>query len=160
MIKIDLVVIGKIKEAYILEGVSEYGKRMQKYCQLSIQELKEIKISDNPKPSEIHEVQYRESEMMLPYAKKSGFCIATSPQGKIVDSIEFAQILNNPIQKGQMPITFFIGGSYGLSRQIFDCVNEVMSFSKMTFPHQLFRLILLEQIYRAFKIINRETYHK
>ena len=160
MIKIDLVAIGNIKEHYIVEGLAEYCKRLQKFCQLYIHELKEIKISDNPKPLEIQEIRNRESEMMLPYAKKSGFCIATSPEGKMVDSIEFAQILNVPIQKGQQPITFFIGGSYGLSHQIYDCAHEVISFSKMTFPHQLFRLILVEQIYRAFKIINRETYHK
>lgn len=159
MVKINIICIGKIKEKYLQDAINEYSKRLSKYCKLKIIELPDKKIPDNSNLKERFNVRNFESNELLSNISKDSFIICLDLKGTQYTSEEFANKINN-IQLTKSSITFIIGGSLGFNDDIRKISNLSISFSKMTFPHQLFRVILLEQIYRAFKINNNETYHK
>ena len=150
---IKLIVIGQLKEKYLKEAVEEYKKRISKYTNIEIIELKEEGLVEENKAIEL------EGEKIKKYISNKDYVITLEIEGKEIDSIEFAEKIRN-IQIEYPNISFIIGGSNGLSNEIKELSNYHLSFSKMTFPHQLFRVLLLEQIYRSYKIINNEKYHK
>ncbi len=150
---IKIIAIGSIKEKYLKEAIAEYQKRLQKYTSLEIIELKDESFDD------IDKTLNKEAEKIKKHISEKDYIITLEIEGKQLDSVEFSKKLEN-IQLETSNITFIIGGSYGLSAETKEMSNYHLSISKMTFPHQLFRVILLEQIYRAFKIKNNESYHK
>ena len=161
MINIEIMCIGKIKEKPIIELIDEYKKRISKYAKLDIIEFPDESLANIT--SEINETKVKdlEAEKIIKKLENSkSYIIALSPNGKMYDSLEFSEKLENIAVNSYSTITFLIGGSIGLSDKLLNLANEKISFSKLTFPHKLFRVILLEQIYRAFKIANNETYHK
>lgn len=157
MIKINLLAVGKIKEKYFAEAVAEYSKRLSKYCEFKITEIAEENYSKaDYATAEI--IKQKEGEKILPLIK--GYAIAAAIEGKKVSSEAFADKIKRLTDAGNGVITFIIGGSYGLSKDVKERANELVSFSDATFPHTLFRVILTEQIYRAFCINGGSPYHK
>ena len=150
---IKIICVGKIKEKYFVDAINEYKKRISKYTKLEIIELQDY---DNPNKEIVLE---KEKELILNNINPKDYIITLEIEGNTLDSIEFASKLDKTFQINSN-ITFIIGGSYGLSNSIKELSNYKLSFSKMTFPHQLFRVILLEQIYRSYRILNNESYHK
>lgn len=150
---IKIICVGKIKEDYFKNAIDEYKKRLSKYTDLEIIEVPDEGLAD------IKTSLKKESEKILKYINAKDYIITMEIEGKQISSPELAEKIDN-IYNTSSNITFIIGGSYGLSEEIKKLSNYKLSFSKMTFPHQLFRVILLEQIYRAFKINNNESYHK
>lgn len=150
---IKLITTGKIKEKYLKEAISEYTKRLSKYTKLEIIELNDYDFDSK------NIVLEKEKEQILKHISDKDYIVTLEIEGKQFSSTEFAEKINN-IFINNSNITFIIGGSYGLHDDIKKKSNLALSFSKFTFPHQLFRVILLEQIYRAFKIIKNESYHK
>lgn len=150
---IKLITTGKIKEKYLKEAISEYTKRLSKYTKLEIIELNDYDFDNK------NIVLEKEKEQILKHISDKDYIVTLEIEGKQFSSTEFAEKINNIFIKNSN-ITFIIGGSYGLHDDIKKKSNLALSFSKFTFPHQLFRVILLEQIYRAFKIIKNESYHK
>ena len=155
---IKIYAIGKCKDFY-KAGIDEYAKRLSSYCKLQIIELKDESIPDKPSDSQIQKAIEAESNRVLALVKNE-YLIALDLNQKEMDSVEFSKFLSEKLESNGANISFVIGGSYGLSETLKRRANTSISFSKMTFPHQLARLILLEQIFRAFKILNNETYHK
>lgn len=158
--KIKILAIGKIKEPYLKQGIEEYLKRIKPYCQIEIVEVNDEPINDNPKEAEINKVKDIEGERVLKLLKPQDYLISLDLNKKQFTSTEFAQYLEDKFVLGGANIAFVIGGSYGLSDALKKRANDSFSLSNMTFLHQMTRLILLEQIYRAFKINRNETYHK
>lgn len=150
---IKIITVGSIKEKYLKEAIEEYTKRLKKYTNLEIIEVKDEGLVEEKKSIQL------EGEKISKYLSQKDYIITLEIEGKQVSSEELADKLNQ-IQIESSNITFIIGGSYGLSDEIKQKAKMHLSFSKMTFPHQLFRVLLLEQIYRAFKILNNESYHK
>ena len=157
--KIKIYAIGKIKEQYLKDGISEYLKRISPYASIEIVEVQDSKVKDNPNSSDIKKAKDEEGERVLKLIKND-YLVGLDMNKKEYLSEEFAEFINNKIVEGGSSISFVIGGSYGLSDALKVRCNSSISLSKMTFLHQMTRLILLEQIYRAFKILNNETYHK
>ena len=155
---IKIYAIGKCKDFY-KAGIDEYAKRLSNYCKLQIIELKDESIPDKPSESQIQKAIEAESNRVLALVKNE-YLIALDLNQKEMDSVEFSKFLSEKLESNGANISFVSGGSYGLSEALKRRANTSISFSKMTFPHQLARLILLEQIFRAFKILNNETYHK
>ena len=155
--KIKIIALGKIKEKYLKDGVEEYLKRLRPYTTLEIIELLPIEIKDENLTEKVLET---EAEKILSNIKPSSFVITLEIGGKQFDSVDFAHEMEQIINSGISEIVFVIGSSCGLSKKVSDIANLKLSLSKMTFIHQFTRLILLEQIYRAFKIMKNETYHK
>ena len=159
MLNIHIVCIGKVKESYLRDAINEYSKRLSKYCKLTILELPDEKIPDKLNESLSNEIKEKESNSILNHIKKDSYIICLDLTGKEFSSEEFSKNIENlSLQTSQ--ITFVIGGSLGLSSNILKKAHQKICFSKMTFPHQLIRVFLLEQIFRAFKISNGETYHR
>lgn len=150
---IKIIVIGKIKEKYLKDGINEYLKRLKKYTKIQITELSDESYNDSKKVLEV------EAKKIEKYIGEKDYVITLEIDGNSLSSIEFSDKIEKLYLKCSN-ITFIIGGSLGLDISIKKRSNFALSFSKMTFPHQLFRLILLEQLYRCYKIINNETYHK
>lgn len=150
---IKIICVGKIKEKYLSDALIEYKKRLSKYTKLEIIELKDI----NSYSKDV--ILKQEGEQILKYINDRDYVITLEIDGNYIDSKELSEKINN-IFNTNANITFIIGGSYGLSDSVKIRSNYKLSFSKLTFPHQLFRVMLLEQIYRSFKILNNETYHK
>ena len=150
---IKIITVGKLKEKYLIDAVEEYKKRLSKYTKIEIIEVKDESSYEEDKNKE------KEAENIIKYIGDKDFIITLEIDGKEISSVEFASKIENIFNENSN-ITFIIGGSYGLSNRIKELSNYKLSFSKMTFPHQLFRVILLEQIYRTFKINNNESYHK
>lgn len=157
--KIKIYAIGKIKDFYKL-GVDEYLKRLSSYSQIEVIELKDESIQDNPSEGEIKKAKDNEGKRVLSLLKDKEYLIALDLNKKEMTSEQFASYINNKLETNGSKISFVIGGSYGLSDELKNRVNDSISLSTLTFPHQLARLILLEQLFRAFKILNNETYHK
>ena len=157
MIKVNIVAVGKVKEKYFLDGISEYSKRLSKFCDFKIIEVQEenYKSVDDALISAIKE---KEAEKILPNLK--GKIVAMAIEGKKFSSEKLAKTIKEVCDLGGGVITFVIGGSYGLSDAVKNKADVLMSFSDMTFPHTLFRLMLTEQIYRAFSINSGSPYHK
>lgn len=157
--KIKIYAIGKIKDFYKI-GVDEYIKRLSSYCKIEIIELKDEAISEKPSDKEIKKAIEIEGKRVLTLIKDNEYLVSLDLNKKEYTSVEFASFISKELESHGANISFVIGGSYGLSDELKERVNNSICLSKMTFPHQLARLILLEQIYRAFKILNNETYHK
>lgn len=158
--KIKIYAIGKIKEQYLKMGIEEYMNRIKPYSQIEIVEVNDEPIVDNPHQSEINKAIAIEGNKVLKLLKPNEYLIGLDLNKKELNSVEFAAFLDNKLVMGGSSISFVIGGSYGLSEELKKRCNDSISLSKMTFLHQMTRLILLEQIYRAFKINRNETYHK
>ena len=157
---IKIVCVGKIKEKFYRDAISEYFKRLSKYCLIEIIEVADEKTAENCSDNEIKLIKDKEGERLLKHIKDRDYVIALAILGKQQDSVEFANYLESLSVMGNSSFVFAIGGSLGLSDMVLSRSNYEISFSKMTFPHQLMRVILLEQIYRAMRIINNEPYHK
>ena len=158
--KISIICIGKLKEKYWVDAVAEYSKRISRFSDLEIVELKESRLPDKASVSDEEKVKIEEGKEILSEIKSGSFVITLEIKGKALSSEELAQKISDITLVGKSHITFVIGGSLGLSEDVSKRADFKLSFSKMTFPHQMMRVILLEQIYRAFKINNNETYHK
>lgn len=158
--KIRIIAIGKLKDDFMKLGVGEYLTRIKPYCNIEIVEVKDEKVSDKPNDSEINKVKEIEGSRVIKILKQSDYVINLDMNKKEMDSVSFSSFLTKSLEQGNSFVTFVIGGSYGLSDQLKQRGNDAISLSKMTFLHTMTRLILLEQIYRAFKIDNNETYHK
>ncbi len=150
---IKIICIGKIKEQYLKNAIDDYLKRIRRYTNIKVIELQDESFSD------LSKIIKTEGENILRYINKKDYIITLEINGEEISSLELAKKLNN-INIEYPNITFIIGGSYGISKEVYDIANYHLSFSKLTFPHQLFRVILLEQIYRVYKINNNESYHK
>ena len=159
MLNIQILCIGKIKETYLKEALEEYSKRLSKFCKLKITELQDESIPDKLNENLAYEIKSKECANILKNLKKDSYSIALDLNGKELSSPEFSDKIQN-IAMFNSNITFIIGGSLGLTNELLKHCNEKICFSKLTFPHQLIRLFLLEQIFRAFKIANHETYHR
>ncbi len=159
MIKVDFITLGKLKEKYLRDAGSEYEKRLSRYCDLKITELNPVSLSDNPSITEIENALSKEADMILKQIPKDSFTVALCIEGKELSSEELALIFKEKSIEGRR-MCFIIGSSYGLAEQVKKRADMRMSVSRMTFPHQLFRIMLLEQTYRAFKINEGGTYHK
>ena len=157
--KIKIYCIGKIKEQYLKDGINEYLKRISVYSNIEIIEVNDSKVKDNPNNSDIEKVKNEEGERVLKLLKND-YLIGLDMNKPEFTSEEFASFFQKKMVEGGSLISFVIGGSYGLSNDLKKRCNSSISLSKLTFLHQMTRLILLEQIYRAFKILNNETYHK
>lgn len=160
MIKITLITVGKIKEKFFTDAIKEYSKRLSRYCKLEIIEVADEKTPDGASEILEEQIRIKEGERILKNIKEGTYVIALAIDGKMFDSVDFANHIDKLAVSGNGNIAFVIGGSLGLSKEVLDSVNEKISFSKMTFPHQLMRVILLEQIYRGFRIMKNEPYHK
>ncbi len=158
--KITLICVGKLKEKYLTLGVEEYSKRLSKYCTLELIELADEKTPDNAGEALEEIIKKKEGERILKALKEDSYCIALAIDGFMLSSTELADKINTLGITGNSHISFIIGGSLGLSAEVFRRADYKLSFSKMTFPHQLMRMILLEQIYRTYRIINNQPYHK
>lgn len=158
--KITLVTVGKIKEKYLRDAVAEYVKRLSKYCKLEIIEAADEKTPDHASETVEKTIRTKEAERILRYIREDAFVITLEIPGKQLSSEELAEKIETLGVQGKSHIIFVIGGSIGLGKEVLDRSDYALSFSKMTFPHQLMRVILLEQIYRSFRIINGEPYHK
>lgn len=159
MLNINIICIGKIKEKYLKDAIDEYSKRLSKYCKLLITELPDEKIPDKLYPSLEQTIKEKECTNIINHIKKDSFIIALDLKGKEFTSEDFSKKIED-ISMQNSNITFIIGGSLGLTDDLLNLCNLKICFSKMTFPHQLIRVFLLEQIFRAFKIQNNETYHR
>ena len=158
--RINIVCVGKIKEKYLKLGIDEFKKRLSKYCKLDIIELDDEKAPENLSDKEMEMIKDKEGKKILAKIRDTSYVIALAIDGKSLSSEELADTINKLGIRGISNITFVIGGSLGLSDEVLSRADYKLSFSKMTFPHQLMRLILLEQIYRSYRINNGEPYHK
>ena len=157
---IKIITVGKIKEKFYRDAILEYSKRLSSYCKLNIIEVNDEMTKENASVNEVNIVLRKEGERILKSINNNEYIIALAINGKKLDSIEFANKINDLGIHSNSNICFIIGGSLGLSDDVLKKANMKLSFSDMTFPHQLMRVILLEQIYRAYRIINNEPYHK
>ena len=156
---IKIICLGKLKEAYLIEGINEYTKRISKYADIEIIELPDEPIPVSPSNNEIKAIKQKEAEKISKHIKPSEYVICLDLSGKQLSSEEFAGKIQDITLKGFSTIDFIIGGTVGLDNILVSKSNFVLSFSKLTFPHQLIRFFLTEQIFRAFKILNNEKYH-
>jgi 23S rRNA (pseudouridine1915-N3)-methyltransferase len=157
---ITLVTVGKIKEKYFKDAIAEYSKRLSRYCKLEIVEVADEKTPDNASDVVETQIKQKEAERILKYIRDDAYCIALAIEGRKYNSVDFARHIEKLGVTGRSNITFVIGGSLGLHESVLKRADEKISFSDMTFPHQLMRVVLLEQIYRGYRIINNEPYHK
>lgn len=158
--KTRLIVVGKLKEKYLVDGIKEYTKRISGYTNIEIIEVADERIPEKASLAEEVLVKAKEGRRILDKIKQDDYVILLDVGGKELDSVAFSKHIENCMIQGKSTIDFVIGGSLGHGEDILQRANFRLSFSPMTFPHQLMRLILVEQIYRAFKIMKKETYHK
>lgn len=157
---ITIVSVGKIKEKYLNMAIDEYAKRLTKYTKLNFIQVQDEKTPDNASDAINEKIKQIEGERILKNIKESAYVIALAIEGNQLTSEKLASTLDNLSISGKSDIVFVIGGSLGLSKEVLNRANYLLSFSKMTFPHQLMKVILLEQIYRSYRIIKNEPYHK
>ncbi len=158
--KITVIAVGKIKEKFYKDAIAEYEKRLSKYCKLEIKEVPDEKTPDNASDVVNQQILAKEGEKIRNLIPKDSYVIALAIEGKKYDSVGFSKMIQDAGIRGISNITFIIGGSLGIMEEIKQNSSAKISFSDMTFPHQLMRVILLEQIYRGFRIIAGEPYHK
>lgn len=158
--KITIVCVGKIKEKFYRDALAEYTKRLSRYCSLTIMEVADEKTKEQASETECAIIKDREGERILKSIRDDGYVIALAIDGKNLDSVELSEKIDKLGLSGKSNVYFVIGGSLGLSDAVMKRADYKLSFSRMTFPHQLMRVILLEQIYRSYRIINHEPYHK
>ena len=157
---ISIITVGKLKEKYLKLGIEEFSKRLSKYCKLEFTELDDEKCPENLSEKDMLIVKDKEGKKILSKIKSNSYVIALAIDGKNLSSEELADTISKLGVRGKTHITFVIGGSLGLSDEVLKRADYKLSFSKMTFPHQMMKLILLEQVYRSFRINNNEPYHK
>lgn len=158
--RITLVTVGKLKEKFYADAVSEYSKRLSRYCRLEILQVPDEKTPDQASQALERQIKDKEGERILSCIREGAYVIALAIEGKMPDSVELSDKIGGLGISGVSHIVFIIGGSLGLSEAVLNRADDKLSFSRMTFPHQLMRVILLEQIYRGFRIMNGEPYHK
>lgn len=157
---ISIVTVGKLKEKYLKDGIDEYKKRLSRYCSIDIIEVPDEKAPENLSHREEEQVKIKEGQGILRHIKEGTYVIALDLRGKMLSSEEFSTFLSGLGISGNSNIAFIIGGSLGLSSEVLNRADYKLCFSKMTFPHQVMRLILLEQVYRGYRIMKGEPYHK
>ena len=158
--KITIICVGRIKEDFYRKAVSEYEKRLGRYCKLEIIEVQDEKTPDGAGPALEEQIKEKEAARILKHVKEDAYVITLEIHGEKPDSVSFAKKMNHLAVQGKSHIQFIIGGSLGLHVSVSKAAHQAISFSNMTFPHQLLRVILLEQIYRGYRIIKGEPYHK
>lgn len=158
--KITLITVGKIKEKYLRDAIAEYSKRLSRYCKLEIIEVADEKTPDQASRTVEDAIRSKEGERLLKYIRDDMYVITLEIGGKMLSSEEFAEKIEILGVQGKSSIAFVIGGSIGLGKEVLKRSDYALSFSKMTFPHQLMRVILLEQVYRGYRIMNGAPYHK
>ena len=158
--KITVICVGKVKEKFYRMAIEEYIKRLGRYCKPEIIEVADEKTPDNASAHEVELIKDKEGERILKNIRKDGAVIALAIEGRMLSSEQLADKISQLGVRGESHIQFIIGGSLGLSKKVLKEADLLLSFSKMTFPHQLMRVILLEQIYRSYRIIQGEPYHK
>lgn len=160
MLTINVLCVGKIKENYLRDAILEYSKRLSKYCNLNILEVADEKVPDKLSENIITAIKNEEAKKMINMLKKESYLICLDLKGKEYSSEEFSKKIEDLTVNGNSSITFIIGGTLGIGEELLNMSKEKICFSKMTFPHQLIRVFLLEQLFRSFKISNGETYHR
>lgn len=158
--QIHLVTVGKIKEKYVKQGIAEFEKRLRPYCKLKMDEISDEQAPEQLSAKELEQVKDKEGTRILQKIKPQEYVIALDIQGTSWSSEQLADAMDRLATTGKSQITFVIGGSNGLSDEVLKRADQRLSFSKMTFPHQLMKLILMEQVYRGFRIMKGEPYHK
>lgn len=158
--KVKIISVGKLKENYLKDGIAEYSKRLGRFTKLELIEVADEKTPDNASPVENLKIMDKEADRILSKVGERDFVIALAIEGKNMPSEDFSQLLQSKMTSGYSTITFIIGGSLGLSDRVKKRANQLMSFGRLTLPHQLMRLVLVEQIYRAFMIAEGSPYHK
>ena len=158
--KITLITVGKIKERFFEEAIKEYSKRLSRYCKLEIIQVADEKTPDKASEALNTQIKNTEGERLMKHIREQDYVIALAIDGKTPDSVELSQKIEKLGVSGISSIAFVIGGSLGLSESVLKRADYKLSFSRMTFPHQLMQMILLEQIYRSYRIMNHEPYHK
>ena len=158
--RITLVTVGKIKEKYLEQAIAEYSKRLSRYCRLEIIQVADEKTPEGASSAVEEQIKEKEGERILSQIREGAYVIALAIDGQMLDSVELSQKISKLGIDGISHIVFVIGGSLGLSSRVLQRADYKLSFSRMTFPHQLMRVILLEQIYRSYRIISGEPYHK
>ncbi len=158
--RITIIAVGSIKEKFYRDAIAEYEKRLSRYCKLNIVQVEDEKTPDKMSQAQGDAIKKKEAERILKHVKEDACVIALAIRAKMYDSEAFAEEIERLGIQGSSHIQFLIGGSLGLHQDVLDRADQTMSFSMLTFPHQLMRVILLEQIYRGFRIINGEPYHK
>lgn len=159
-VNIDIIAVGKVKEKYFRDAIREYRKRLSPFCKLNIIEVRDEKAPENLSDVQRNQILKKEGDRILAKIKPSNYVISLCIEGKEWSSEEMAKTIARLMVEGKSRITFIIGGSLGLCDEIKKKSDYLLSFSRLTFPHQLFRIIVLEQVYRSFKIIRNEPYHK
>lgn len=158
--KITILCVGKVKEKFYRDAIGEYQKRLSRYCKLEIVEVADEKTPDGASETVENQIKEKEGNRILSKIREEDYVIALAIDGKMQDSVELSKNIQQLGVRGKSSIVFVIGGSLGLSEEVLKRADEKLSFSKMTFPHQLMRVILLEQVYRSYRIMNGEPYHK
>ena len=158
--EIRIITVGKIKEKYLNGGIAEYAKRLSRYCKLNFIQVPDEKTPDKASDGMNRQIKETEGNRLLSHIREQDYVIALAIEGKMLDSVELSDLIAKLGVQGKSSIAFVIGGSLGLSDAVLKRADYKLSFSKMTFPHQLMQMILLEQIYRGYRIMNHEPYHK
>ncbi|AKF93742.1 23S rRNA (pseudouridine(1915)-N(3))-methyltransferase RlmH [Brevibacillus laterosporus] len=158
--QITIITVGKLKEKYLKEGIAEYVKRLSAYCKLNVVEVNDEKAPEELSVTEMEQVKRKEGERILAHIKQDHYVIALAIEGQMWSSEKLSSEMDKLALHGRSQVAFVIGGSLGLADEVLKRADAKLSFSKMTFPHQLMRLVLVEQIYRAFRISRGEPYHK
>ncbi|AYK06057.1 23S rRNA (pseudouridine(1915)-N(3))-methyltransferase RlmH [Brevibacillus laterosporus] len=158
--QITIITVGKLKEKYLKEGIAEYVKRLSAYCKLNVVEVNDEKAPEELSATEMEQVKRKEGERILAHIKQDHYVIALAIEGQMWSSEKLSSEMDKLALHGRSQVAFVIGGSLGLADEMLKRADAKLSFSKMTFPHQLMRLVLVEQIYRAFRISRGEPYHK
>ena len=157
---LDIICVGKLKEQYLRDAVKEYTKRLSRYCKVTVYEVKDEMAPVSPSSGEAEKILQAEAKRITKYIKDDSYIIALAIKGEQVTSEVLAERIQDLMVRGSSHFTFIIGGSLGLDSSLLEAANWRLSFSKMTFPHQLMRVILCEQLYRSFTILRNEPYHK
>ncbi len=155
-----MIAVGKIKEKYLKDAITEYGKRLSRYCKLEVIEVADEKTPEQASEAVEESIRAKEGERLLKHIRDDMYVITLEVGGKMLISEEFSEKIETLGVQGKSSIAFVIGGSIGLGKEVLRQSDFALSFSKMTFPHQLMRVVLLEQVYRGYRIINGEPYHK
>ena len=158
--EIRIITVGKIKEKYLNDGIAEYAKRLSRYCKLNFIQVPDEKTPDKASDGVNRQIKETEGNRLLSHIREQDYVIALAIEGKMLDSVELSDLIAKLGVQGKSSIAFVIGGSLGLSDAVLKRADYKLSVSKMTFPHQLMQMILLEQIYRGYRIMNHEPYHK
>ena len=158
--EIRIITVGKIKEKYLNDGIKEYSKRLSRYCKLTFCQVPDEKTPDKASDALNEQIKAIEGERLMKHIRDQDYVVALAIDGKMLDSVELSKKIGQLGVEGKSTIDFVIGGSLGLGDQVLKRADYKLSFSRMTFPHQLMQMILLEQIYRGYRILNNEPYHK